>query len=161
MNWFLVCQLPLSGLVALGSYVGFAVAHYACYGMFHSVGNCSGWSTVLSSAASKLTIVSNGRSNSNQYSSLATMDPEGLGDVTTEDGVASPLLGNGGSGDDVGGATGQQQFMIDGVAAHQTVLVSDRQPASAPGGDGGGGEGVVVMGPPTLVRRRSMEGSFR
>lgn len=51
VNWFLVCQLPLDGLLALLAYVAFAAAHYACYGAHRSVGNCTGWSTILLAAA--------------------------------------------------------------------------------------------------------------
>lgn len=55
VNWFLLCQLPLRGLLALLAYVAFAVGHYACYGASRSVGNCTGWSVLLSSAASART----------------------------------------------------------------------------------------------------------
>eukprot|EP00903_Cladosiphon_okamuranus_P017906 g16477.t1 len=51
VNWFLVCQLPLDGLLALLAYVAFAAVHYACYGAHRSVGNCTGWSTILLAAA--------------------------------------------------------------------------------------------------------------
>ncbi|CAN0122618.1 unnamed protein product, partial [Ectocarpus fasciculatus] len=47
VNWFLVCQLPMEGLLALLAYVGFAAAHYACYGASRSVGNCTGWDRLL------------------------------------------------------------------------------------------------------------------
>ena len=46
-----MCQLPLDGLLALLAYVAFAAAHYACYGAQRSVGNCTGWSTILLAAA--------------------------------------------------------------------------------------------------------------
>ncbi len=51
VNWFLVCQLPLPGLLALLAYVALAAAHYACYGAARSVGNCTGWSLLLAGAA--------------------------------------------------------------------------------------------------------------
>lgn len=51
VNWFLVCQLPPRGLLSLAIYVAFGAAHYTFYGASHSVGNCSGWSSLLAAAA--------------------------------------------------------------------------------------------------------------
>lgn len=46
-NWFLLCQLPPRGIVALVLYALGAVFQYACYGVRNSVGNHSGWSHIL------------------------------------------------------------------------------------------------------------------
>ena len=53
VNWFLVCNLPLSGIIALLAYVTLATGHYVCFGAANSVGNCSGWASLLSQAATR------------------------------------------------------------------------------------------------------------
>lgn len=106
VNWFLVCQLPPDGLIALAAYVGVAVLHYLCYGWRHSVGNCSGWSLLLDAAeASKA---------DGGTTVFAGMDAHhGLGGVSVEDGVDAPLLGKAASGD-VDGEGSDQVTILDG-----------------------------------------------
>lgn len=137
VNCFLVCQLPRSGLVALGSYVGFAVVHYTCYGASHSVGNCSGWSLLLSSAAAaKLS------TTASQCSPFATMDSEGLAGVIVGEGYDDPLLGDAGIHGD------------GGEAGRQSPEEMRSEPSASGVGIARNGSGRMV--PP--LRRRQSEG---
>lgn len=84
MNWFLVCQLPPRGLLSLVAYIVFGTIHYTFYGVSHSVGNCSGWSSLLAAAAA-----AGGGGGS---SSLGTL-PGPLGLTLSADAFADPLAG--------------------------------------------------------------------
>lgn len=53
VNWFLVFNLPASGILTLLVYVTLAIGHYVCFGAANSVGNCSGWASLMSNAAAR------------------------------------------------------------------------------------------------------------
>lgn len=153
MNWFLVCQLPPSGLLSLVAYIVFGTIHYTFYGASHSVGNCSGWSSLLAAAAA----AAGGGSASPgtlpgcpglTLSADAFADPLAGGSPVSPDGrPTAPLLGKMGAGQsadrlppavaarDEGGATANVSPVAvvspvhntnPGVAPHDQVLFRRR-----------------------------------
>lgn len=131
VNWFLVFQLPRTGLIALGFYVVVALVHYMSYGASHSVGNCSGWSLVLAAAE-----VANGdmaiTSDSSPCSTIdVTHDVAGL---LVEDGVDAPLLGRNGSRRE-SGEVAEEAELVRGSENSPALLaaVTSSQQPRAPG----------------------------
>lgn len=148
VNWFLVCQLPFQGILALCAYITFAAAHYTCYGASHSVGNCSGWSLLLSSAASTRTR-DDSRCLSLSADTLENALADGGGSTRNpinnclSPSAGAPLLGEGSEGHALqdhpeGGSGGD----ATPASPEVTVLPSAQTPSAMP---------------PKLVRRRSTE----
>lgn len=157
VNWFLVCHLPSNGFVALGMYMAAAVVHYVCYGASHSVGNNSGWSSILGTAGVSKHgggidgVGERGRGGTNGCSPLSTMDSQHLARVCIEEGADAPLLGGmGGSGDK---PSNIEAHTIQGGDTVDPGLVSVVSAAAHP---------VLTPGPAPvheqLVRRRSADG---
>lgn len=167
MNWFLVCQLPLQGLLALLAYVALAATHYACYGAPRSVGNCTGWSSILLAATA-----GSSRASPDRCVSFSADDLENTLMIRGGNGGS----GNGGGGNDSGSnAHGNG----GGSASTDPLSPTAEQPLLAPeegeDEDGPAGPPGVTVMPDSrqqtpaatpaheqLVRRRSLDAnSFR
>lgn len=147
VNWFLVCQLPLDGLLALLAYVAFAAAHYACYGAQRSVGNCTGWSTVLLAAADSARASPGGGGGGGRCVSLSADDLENalmVRDDANADGSTST-------------STNKHASMgLPEPTAEQPLLAPEEEDDDGPagpgagrsGGSGGGSGGGTVTLPP-------------
>lgn len=149
VNWFLVCQLPAEGLLALLAYVAFAAAHYACYGAQRSVGNCTGWSTILLAAAA-----ASARASPDRCVALSADDLENS--LMIRDDVNVDRNGNSGGGN---ASTG---FLPP--SAEQPLLAPEEEDDSVPGGPGAGSAGggsvqtlSATSSHDQLVRRRSSD----